>query len=318
MKKIIGISLVFMGLGLFSCNNDKVDIPDQNEELLEKSASITIAEVQVEAATAETIYEVEFFANAEEKLTRWWRIGKRFEMNGKLRYRKNCPNVEITEGEDEGYPRTISMNYGEGTELKNGKVLSGLIEIVISAPRNTQEYTKSVKYTNFGIDSLLINGNSMVEVDKVDTMFREYNSDLTFLLADGTTINRSSARTWHWISGADTKEDQTDDIITISGSAIASMDDVANYKKEITTPLMRKGECKHIVEGTVVVTLDGKVISTLDYGDGTCDAIATLTDIVGEVTTIDLSKKQLNRKKKQNQNGNNQGGKGNGNGNGNG
>lgn len=306
MKRIFRMLLAVLAVGLFSCNNDNVDTPSMEEELLEKSATIAVAEVQVEALTSESTYEVEFFANAEETLTRWWRVGKKLTATNKMRYKKQCPNVDI-DGED--YPKTITLDYGEGTELKNGKILSGVIEIYISAPRDSSDYQRVVSYTNFGMDSISVNGTSTIEVDKVDSMFRQVSSDLTITIADGSQVDRTSERVWQWIAGMETEEDQTDDIIVITGNAEATLNgDVSTYTKEITSPLKRLGTCKYIVEGVVVVKLDGNVLSTVDYGDGTCDEIAEMTDSEGEVSEIDLSKRKAKKEQKKNKNGNNQNG----------
>ena len=264
MKRIIGFALVVLTLGLFSCNStneENIDIPDLGEELTEKSAKITASEVTVEAATAETDYEVEFYANAELMLTRWWRMGKHFAWNQGLRYHTNhCPEVEITEGETDGYPKTITLDYGDSTVLRNGKVLSGVIEIYITAPRYTQEYSRQVTYMNFGVDSLLVNGTAEVEIDKVDTMFRKIESNLTYILADSTVVNRSSERVWQWIAGLDTEDDQRDDVVIISGGVEATItwtDGTSqSYTKEITTSLKRMAYCRYMVEGVVEVYID--------------------------------------------------------------
>lgn len=314
MKKIIGITFLVSAVALFSCNNEKVDTPIFDELSSEKSAEIASAEVQVEATTATAAYEVEFFANAETTLTRWWKIGKKFGWRNmhKTRYMKQCPDVTITEGENDGYPKTILLNYGDSTVLNNGKVLSGSIEIVISAARSSQDYTRTVTYNAFTRDSVSVSGTSLVEVDKVDDMFRKFTSDLIFTLADGTEITRESEKIWQWISGVDTEEDQTDDVITISGKAEATMvlDDgsTARYVKEITSPLKRIGDCKYIVEGIVSITLNNELICTMDYGDGTCDEFAEMTNADG-TTEVDLSERKMKNKKKQNSN---QGGNGNG------
>lgn len=305
MKRIIGISFVVLAVALFSCSNDSVDTPSMDEELLEKSAQITVAEVQMEAATTESNYEVEFFANAEETLTRWWRVGKKFGMHNKLRYMKNCPDVEIEEGANDGYPKKVTLDYGESTELNNGKVLSGVIVIDLSAPRKSKDYVRTVTYSGFGIDSLSISGTSTVEVDKVDEMFRKFSSSLTFVLADGTEIVRESERIWQWIAGIDTDADQTDDIITISGNAEARMNGEI-YKKEIKTPLKHLGACKYIVEGIVEITLNGEVICTMNYGNGACDTIAEMTNADG-TTEVDLMERKMKGKQEKNKNGNGNG-----------
>jgi hypothetical protein len=300
MKRIIVLSMLVVAVLTFSCQNEKVETL-QDDYLTEKAAQLTLTEVQVEAATTETEYEVEFFANAEETLTRWWRMGKLFRWNNKLRYRINhCPDVEIIQGDNDGYPKTIKLNYGDSTVLNNGKVLSGEIIIVLSAPKKSKDYTRTVTYNDFGMDSLLINGGSTVIVDKVDEMFRIFTTDFTITLADGSTLNRTSERIWQWVEGMDTEEDQLDDVIHITGIVNAELNG-ETYKKEILDHLVRKGDCRYIVQGTVEVTLGIEQLCFIDYGEGDCDQYATMTKD-GESYEIDLAKKKM--KGKNNQNGN--------------
>lgn len=301
MKRIFGILFLGLAVFLFACNNDDTNTPTPDDELLaEKSAQVTLNEVKIEAATAESEYEVEFFANMEGQLTRWWRFGNRFQWNQHLRYKaSHCPNVSIGMEGNEEYPKTLTLDYGDSTVLRNGKVLSGIIEIYISAPRYTQDFEKTVTYTNFTVDSVTINGYTSIIVDKVDTLFRQHISELTFTLADGTVIERSSERTWQWLAGMDTEDDQSDDVIIITGSATASMtkDGVTDtYVKEIINPLKKVYDCRHIVEGTITITLNGTVISTLDYGNGECDEVATMTDSEGNVREMDMVKHQYKNK----------------------
>lgn len=306
MKKIIGLSVLVLTIGLFACNKSD-DVSIQSEELSEKSAQVAANEVSMEAVTVESEYEVEFFSNLSPILSNWWKYGKHFSWTSRLRYKMNqCPDVQITEGDDDGYPKIITMNYGDSTVLNNGTVLSGVIEITITAPRSSQDYERTVEYQSFGVDSVVVDGYATILVDKVDSMFRQYTSSLTFTLADGSTIERTSERTWQWIEGMDTPEDQSDDVVVISGGAEAVMtiDGVTEtYKKEITTPLKRLGDCRYIVEGVVEISLDGTVISTIDYGDGTCDEVAVVTDADGNQTEIDLHDRKYKEETNKHQSG---------------
>lgn len=324
MKRILEITFVALLLGLFACNNEKTEAIQQeeipmSEEMVVKSATIAFNESEIEAATSETGYEVEFFANAEETLTKWWRIGKRFSWNNKLRYRvKNCPDVQISWANDSTmYPKTITLNYGKGTELNNGRVLSGVIEMVVTAPRKTRNYERVVTYKNFGVDSMIINGTSSMEIDKVDSMYRKISSNLEIALADGSTITRESERIWSWIAGTDTPDIQEDNVVAITGMTEATMtfEDGTEYQytKEITEPLKKIGDCPYISEGVIQVTINGTVSSVMDYGyeNMECDQYALLTNSeYPEGTVIDLGNRKSTQKKnmdKQNKGSNSNG-----------
>ena len=301
---------------LFSCQKENISSLSE-EGFSEKAEQITLTEVQLESVSTEMEYEVEFYANAERFLARWWHLGKIWRWNEKLRYLKNhCPDVTIDEDDENVYPKTITLNYGDSTLLRNGKVLSGLIIIEISAPRTSLDYTRMVTYNEFGIDSIEINGTSLVTVDKVDELLRQFKSDFIITLADGSTLTRSSERTWQWVEGIETEDDQTDDVILIDGFVNAEFNgDV--YKKEIVTPLKRLGDCRFIVEGIVTMTLNDVLLCTIDYGDGTCDEVATVTKD-GETYEIDLPNHKMKGRHEhaKNQFGNSDNGNGSGNGNG--
>lgn len=320
MKKIIGSLGILLSVVLFSCNNDKVDLLQDNAAL-EKSAQITLSELNLEAVATASEYEVEFYGNAEEMLTRWGKMGKKWNWTGKLRYMTNhCPDVSIVEGENDGYPRIVTLNYGDGTILKNEKVLSGTIVIEISGPRSSASFTRMVTYQNFTVDSIQIAGTSLIEINRENETFRNNTSDLTFTINGESVVTRSSNRTWTWVAGMETTEDQTDDVIHIEG-VVDATSGTDSYKKEIIEPLVRLGDCRYIVSGTVKVTLNGDLISTLNYGDGECDEVATFTNSDGETVEVDLANCKMKGNQGQNKNnkkGQGKGQNGNGNGGGNG
>ena len=293
MKRIYSILLI-LGITLFSCQQDNIN-NNSDESLSEKAAQITLTEVSLENAATEMEYEVDFYANAEETISNWWRIGKRWQWTNKLRYRINqCPVVTI-ESEEGGYPKTITLDYGDGTTLKNEKVLSGIIIVEISAPRKSSEYTRMVTYDDFGVDSLLVEGTSATTIDREEGIFRNITSDLTFTLADELVVDRHSERSWEWLEGMDTDTDQTDDVIKITGFSTAENSDEDVYRKEIVEPLIRKRDCQYIVQGIVEIRLNGELISSLDYGDGDCNNIAIVTKD-GETYEVDLSKRKMRKK----------------------
>lgn len=62
------------------------------------------------------------------------------------------------------------------------------------------------------------------------------------------------------------------------------------YEKIITNSLTKMEGCDFIVSGTIEYYLDGELVASIDYGDGDCDAIATMT-IDGVTKEFSLKKK---------------------------
>jgi hypothetical protein len=74
----------------------------------------------------------------------------------KLRYRGGiCPDLTVT-STNGGYPRTMTIDYGDSLGLANGHVLKGKIIIVISATPFASGSTRTITYQNFGVDSVSI------------------------------------------------------------------------------------------------------------------------------------------------------------------
>jgi len=303
MNKLFGILILALSVIVISCNND----PDINldEGLSEKAATIVEDEVAVDNAEAEAFYEADFYANAQRSIIRMMRLGLRWNWKNILRYRiGQCPDVTI-DSTEAGYPITITLNYGDGVELNSGRVLSGIIEIVVTAPPKTDGSTKTVTYENFSVDSISVEG--VVEFvffgDNVTTRMHTHSGDLYFTMPDGKIIYREIDKTVEWLSGVETVADMTDDTIRITGSVEVSVSDGNEYSKIITTPLIKVGGCRWFVEGVVEISINGETRIIIDYGDGECDTTATVTRD-GETTEVDLSGKHPSVKNK-NSNGSN-------------
>lgn len=64
------------------------------------------------------------------------------------------------------------------------------------------------------------------------------------------------------------------------------------FDKVITKPLVKINGCDYIVEGTIEYQLNGTAVAVVDYGDGTCDNLASKTvDGVTEVFELDGKEK---------------------------
>lgn len=84
MKRIFGFTFLILGITLYSCLTEKLDVVD-NDVLSEKSAQITLTEVALESAATEIEHEVDFYANAEQTLTNLLRLGKLWKWTNNLR-----------------------------------------------------------------------------------------------------------------------------------------------------------------------------------------------------------------------------------------
>ena len=95
---------------------------------------------------------------------------------------------------------------------------------------------------------------------------------------DATFATREANRTREWKRSNTPNTDQW----IVTGTASGTNRNGKSYQMEITKPLVYKRECAIndkvfiAVEGTKVLTVESKQV-TVDYGDGSCDKLVTIT-----------------------------------------
>lgn len=297
MKKSI-LGLVAAACLVFtSCDKDSGE-SIEIEKINGSVESLVVKEAAIEDVVEASDYEVDYFTGSSNSMFALPSAdeaslkGAVRDWFGKGRY-KDGEGPEVTKEDTEGgFPKTITVDYGEGLELKNGRVISGKIIIAVSdAPRNDGA-TRDISYENFKIDSIAITGSAKkVFTAATDDAAAKVSitAERTLTFPDDTFVKRTIEKTKTWVAGLDTKFYPADDIKHIEGSILSVSSEGNEYKKEITKALVKTGACRFITQGTVQVTKDGEVISILDYGDGTCDDVATFTKD-GETKEIALGK----------------------------
>ncbi|MCX6332744.1 MAG: hypothetical protein NT092_00385, partial [Bacteroidia bacterium] len=100
------------------------------------------------------------------------------------------------------------------------------------------------------------------------------NGKLT--MTDGRIIKRSFSHEREWIAGLLTRN-IWDDECFITGTASGVTIKRVNFSNTITSALYWKRACRFIVSGVVKIEREGSEPVTLNYGEGECDAYATLT-----------------------------------------
>lgn len=283
---------------MLSCDKDTIsDILALDELNANANQSLILKDAETEDAEEISNYEIDFFTSTKNAITGYcdgWRarqLGRAFMLGGRYRMGQ-CPDITV-DPEGDVYPKTITMDYGTGTELANGKVISGKIIINISAPPLTNGATKNISYENYFVDSLQISGNKVITFigDNETSKIFSSTGDMTFTFADGSTMTKISEHVRQWVSGIDTELNPSDDIIHITGSSSSIRSDGNEMQKVINEALVKTGSCRFITQGIITFSKTGESPAVLDYGDGTCDNLATLTKD-GETKEIILGKRR--------------------------
>ena len=116
--------------------------------------------------------------------------------------------------------------------------------------------------------------------------------NITHTWPDGEFNSKGGFKTREWIEGSETKP-WSDNIFLIYGEWTNTLKNGDVYSSIIIEELRRELACKFIVRGIIEISKP-EVSFTLNFGDGSCDDKAALTNSVGEEKEITI--KRRNRK----------------------
>jgi hypothetical protein len=293
MKTTIKVLLVIFTFAFFSCQKNDVIEPSSSDLSSSqlKSATIAVNDVAVESVSDEANYETYFYGEYEHLLRQLAHTKGRMDnlMTGQsgMHYMNGQAPIVSIDTATAGYPITISVDYGKGTETHHGKIISGKVVIKISGANHTNGSTRTISYIGCVIDSIGINGTSTETFngDNLTTAKMTSVSDATFTLANGTVINRVGNNVTEWLKGLNTPLERDDDMMQITGTFNVKSSTGNNYSRVITDPLIRLGDCNYPVQGTIQYKQNGNEIASLNYGAGVCDNLAKLTS---NSTTVEI------------------------------
>jgi hypothetical protein len=286
MKKLFLSLVVLSTIVLFSCNKEEsAMLSSEDEAIVSNDAA---AESLVESAD----YEVELFTGSAESISQSSSLKSADDESFLGRYRfGKAPLITIV-STNGGFPKTITLDYGDGIELLNGTTIKGKIVIVVSASPRTNGATRVTTFNSFYVDSVNIAGTRTITFNRSadNGITNNLVGDVTITFPDGTTIQRETEKTRTFVQGFNTPGDYSDDVFNITGFTNSVSSEGFTFSNTIVEPLVRTGTCRYIVKGAVEMAKNGAAFAELDYGNGECDDIATITKN-GETRQITLGKR---------------------------
>jgi hypothetical protein len=246
----------------------------------------TTIEDAVPVVEQETIVEelvVELDAMADEAISLKLNEGK--STSGECDfYLSSCSVITIDNTTD---PKVITIDFGTGCTGKDGKVRSG--KIIITSTSFTDATSERIKtFEDFYVDGRKVEGvvNKTITLNRQDhSRVAEIVENITITFPDeGCTARRvaSLIREYRF----NDPEVLRDNIVTSYGTVEFTRVNGLEITKTISgsDPLVFKVSCHRIVSGLMTITTSDNRSWTIDYGDGECDNLATVTN--GDNTRI--------------------------------
>ena len=197
------------------------------------------------------------------------------------------------------YPVKITIDYGP----ENHKILvhrtkeawvRGKIIVVKTGPHYRPNTQRTVTFKDYYFNDNHVEGDKLYENlgknDNGNFVFA-WTVEIKVTTPEGKWVSKIENKQREKIAGARTKRIWDDEFL-VTGSSSGSKSNGFTYNRTILdeNPVWRKRVCRFPVKGTVSI-VNSRRTYTLDYGDGECDAIATITDDEGNTKEITLGRR---------------------------
>lgn len=180
--------------------------------------------------------------------------------------------------------KILTIDFGSvNCVCKDGRSRRGKIIV-----KHTGQYLDSGATKIVTFDNYFVNDNQVTGTRTVTNNGHNISNNLNWTITEkGSIVLVSGAGKISWdsyrnrelIAGESTLE-LSDNEYSITGKASGVNAKNLAYTANITSPLIRKmtlGCRKHFVKGTIVMTPSGKLARTIDFGNGECDNLATVS-----------------------------------------
>jgi hypothetical protein len=193
---------------------------------------------------------------------------------------------------------TGTIDFGtEGCALENGNVLKGKITLTFSGNFSTAEQTINYTFDGFYHNGTKLQGSKTITRSLKSTELLQAVHpvfvcavDMTVTFEDGSSYTRTGNRVREMTEGYNTLGNWKDNVFLITGSDKTTKSGGDSWSSSIQTPLRYEMSCKNPfpVSGTVLKAKND-VLTLVDFGNGTCDNLVTVT--TGDTTiTLELKK----------------------------
>lgn len=263
--KAFGLPLLLAGILLFflsSCNQEK------------ETDGVDTSSAELEAAYDEAFEEVDAIVELTmDYFNEGVRVAETQEENEMIRCGIKTHDYENN---------MITIDFGDGCEGWGGRIRKGKIIIHYTDRKYAPGSVWTVTFENFYINDIRVEG--VRTCTNVTTSFEEdpsfnitlENGKLTW--PDDSYAEREANHTRTWIRMGSPLRDE----ITLIGSANGITRRGVAYTATIVNMIRYKRACWATrifipVEGTKLIKREGYPDMLIDYGDGSCDALITVT-----------------------------------------
>lgn len=262
-KIVLMAAVVTINATLISCKKDSVVDTTEIETTFDLSGKQAIADGLTEDANDvldETV-ESQNLSGAREPLV----------ASGTA----TCAQVTVSPG---AFPKTITLDFGAGCTSNNGITRSGIVTIVLSDSLRHNGTTATMTFQNYYVNGYHKEG-TITWTNTSTASTRSWHREVAngrITAPDGRSWTHSSSRDITQVAGVNTPRVLIDDAFSVTGNGTVTNSNGVTRTSTILTALHKMVACAHIDQGSIKYQGPNHY-ATLDFGNGTCDNIATIS-----------------------------------------
>ena len=276
---IVALTFIVASM-LFSCQKDVSSA--NNTSVTEEQATTYSEESSIAEASFDDAEDVATTAADEEG------NASEYGINGRLFHPLftelraaigDCAEITVTPN-DSTYPKTITIDFGNGCLGHDGKFRSGAIIVHLTAPLRRPGSVVTITFRNYYVNRVHLEGKKVIS-NLSDPPMHKWSvqvvgGKVTFPTGRGYSYQGIKVKTQ--VGGMDTRIVR-DDVYEITGRSQTECNSGLTITLNTESPLVKKIACSWISDGELKIKINDRVLY-LDYGipgDGQCDNKALLT-----------------------------------------
>jgi hypothetical protein len=190
-----------------------------------------------------------------------------------------CGTITVTP-DNHTYPKTITVDFGDGCVGADGKFRKGAIIIHLTGPIRRSGSVMTITLRNFYLNRAHIEGTKTISNlgENGHIKFTVQVTGGKFTLPNGRGYSYEGLKYVKQIEGSDTRTIR-DDVYSIEGRSKTEFNNGVVIVLNTETPLIKKVACHWISKGVLKIKINDRILF-LDYAapnNGNCDNKALLT-----------------------------------------
>jgi hypothetical protein len=258
---------------IFSCKKEA-----SNSDPVTEEESLVYSEESMEAeASYDDVQDISMVAAEEEaNVSLTGRVYPFVALRARI---GNCADITVSPN-DSTYPKTVTIDFGNGCVGLDGKFRKGAIILHFTGPIRRPGSVLTITFRDFYLNRAHIEGTKIISnlSENGDIKFTVQVVDGKVIYPNGRGYKYNALKYVKQIEGGLTN-DVMDDIFSIEGRSNTQFNNGVSIALNTESPLIKKASCAWINKGVLKIKINNRVL-LLNYGapnDGDCDNKALLT-----------------------------------------